>query len=432
MLWIAGGNNAVRYELAYGRDKVRFTLPDDVKPLTVRPAHEAGLPDPRGETARMLRHPIGTSPLPDMLREKKPEKIVVVVNDITRPTPYDVLFPPLLDVFAEAGIRDEQVTLIIATGIHDPHTEDVNRAVYGEEIVERFRIINHDGADASNLVYLGRFASGYDFVFNRTALEADFLITFGVVMPHYFAGYSGGRKSVLPGLVSKETVQSNHARMVELMDDLPPVDRNPVSNEMIEAARMVGVDFILNVVTNDAGEVVCVVAGDVFEAWRKAVDVSSSMFEVPFAEQTDICVTCACGHPRDINAYQAQKALDHADHITRAGGTIILAAECAGKWGENVFEEWIRRRWEPDRVMREIKSRFVLGAHKAYAYAKVASEKRVLLFSSLSAEESSLIWARKIASVQEGVDAALAEYGRGASWTYMPDGALSLPVRKKA
>jgi nickel-dependent lactate racemase len=419
---------AVRYQLAYGHDTLQFTLPDELKPLVVRPGHKAGLPDPKGETARMLRQPLGTPPLLDMLREKKPGKIVVVVNDITRPTPYDVLFPPLLDVFAQAGIRDEQVTLIIATGIHDPHTEAVNKAVYGEDIVKRFKIVNHDGADASNLTYLGRFKSGYDFVFNTTALEADFLITFGVVMPHYFAGYSGGRKSILPGLVSKETVQSNHARMVELMDDLPPIDLNPVSNEMIEAARIAGVDFILNVVSNDAGEVVCVVAGDVFEAWHKAVDVSSSMFEVPFTEQVDVCVTCACGHPRDINAYQAQKALDHADHITRPGGTIILAAECAGKWGESVFEEWIHRRWEPDRVMREIKSRFVLGAHKAYAYAKVAAEKEVLLFSSLNADESALIWTRKISSIQEGVDAALVKYGPGASWVYMPDGALSLPV----
>jgi nickel-dependent lactate racemase len=420
----------MKYELAYGRDKVGFILPDEIKPFIVRPGQKAELPDPKGETAHMLRHPVGTPPLADMLREKKPDKIVIVVNDITRPTPYDMLFPPLLDIFAQAGIRDEQVTLIIAVGIHDPHTEEMNRAVYGEEIVRRFNIVNHDGADASNLAYLGRFKSGYDFIFNKTALEADFLITFGVVMPHYFAGYSGGRKSILPGLVSKETVQSNHARMVELMDDLPPIDENPVSNEMIEAARTAGVDFILNVVSNDAGEVVCVVAGDVFEAWRKAVDVSASMFEVPFSEQVDICVTCACGHPRDINVYQAQKALDHADHITRAGGTIILAAECASGWGESVFEEWIRRRWEPDRVMREIKSRFVLGAHKAYAYAKVAVEKEVLLFSSLSAEESALIWARKIASVQEGVDSALAKHGPGASWVYMPDGALSLPVHR--
>ncbi|MDR1777014.1 MAG: nickel-dependent lactate racemase [Desulfovibrio sp.] len=420
----------MQYELAYGKSRVSFSLPDEIRPRLIKPAALKGLASPLDETRKALRAPIGTPPLPDMLRAKKPKSIVVVVNDITRPTPYDVMFPPLLEIFAEAGVRDEQVTLIIATGIHDPHTEAQNLEVYGEEIVRRFKIINHDGTDKANLVNLGKFASGYDFIVNRMVVEADFLITLGVVMPHYFAGYSGGRKSILPGMVSKETVALNHARMVELMDHMPPIDENPVSNEMIEAARQVGVDFILNVVTNDARETVCVTAGDVHKAWRKAVDVSASMFEVPFDDYADVCVTCACGRPRDINAYQAQKALDHADHIVRPGGTIIVAAECTDKWGENVFEEWISRRWEPARVMRELKAHFVLGAHKAYAFAKVADEKEVYWISSLSEDESSLIWTKKSQTVQEAVDLAVAKHGMNASWVYMPDGSLSLPVRK--
>ncbi|MDR2504162.1 MAG: nickel-dependent lactate racemase [Deltaproteobacteria bacterium] len=418
------------YELAYGKSRLSFDLPAGVAPTIIRPGDKKGLSDPLGETRRVLAAPTGCPPLLELLKTKKPGKIVVVVNDITRPTPYSVMFPPLLEVFAAAGIKDEQVTLVIATGIHDPHTDAQNLEVYGPEIVKRFKIINHDGMDKDNLVHMGRFDSGYDFVVNRMVVEADFLLTLGVVMPHYFAGYSGGRKSILPGLCAKDTVQLNHARMVELMDALPPIDQNPVSNEMIEAAKLVGVDFTLNVVTNDAKELVCVTAGDIHSSWRKAVDISASMFEVPFEKPVDICVTCACGRPRDINVYQAQKALDHADRITRPGGTIVLAAECPEKWGENVFEEWIRRRWDPAKVMREIKANFVLGGHKAYGFAKVAHEKDVLLVSSLNADESTLIWAKKIATVQEGVNMAAAKHGPHASWAYMPDGALSLPVRK--
>ncbi|MDR1857294.1 MAG: nickel-dependent lactate racemase [Desulfovibrio sp.] len=417
-------------DLAYGTGKLQFVLPDGVNPILIKPNSIPGLPDPKAETEKVLKHPEGTPPLLDMLLAKKPRTVVVVVNDITRPTPYDVLFPPLLDIFAKAGIKDDQVTLIIATGIHDPHTREQNLEVYGPEIVNRFKIINHDGLDESNLVNLGKFESGYEFIVNRMVVEADFVITLGVVMPHYFAGYSGGRKSILPGMVSKATVQSNHARMVELMDNLPPIDQNPVSNEMIEAAKLVGVDFILNVVTNDAKEVVCVVAGEVHKAWRKAVDVSASMYEVPFRHQVDVCVTCACGRPRDINVYQAQKALDHGDRITRPGGTIIVAAECPEKFGETVFEEWIRRRWAPAKVMQEIKANFVLGGHKAYGFAKVANEKEVLWISSLDADETSLIWAKKVPTVQEAVDMALAKHGRNATWVYMPDGSLSLPVQK--
>ncbi|MDR3320041.1 MAG: nickel-dependent lactate racemase [Desulfovibrio sp.] len=418
----------MQYELAYGRSCLHFTLPDSIKPTTMLSGRREKLQDPLGQTREMLKNPVGTPPLLDMLRAKKPRKVVIVVNDITRPTPYGILFPPLLEMFAEVGIKDEQVTLVIALGIHDPHTEKQNLEVYGEEIVRRFKIINHDGTDQSNLTKLGTLKSGYDFIVNRMVVEADFLITLGVVMPHYFAGYSGGRKSILPGLASKEIVKKNHARMVELMDSLPHIDKNPVSNEMIEAARQVGVDFILNVVTNSAKEVVYVAGGDVHAAWRKAVDVSAYMYEAPFDNFVDVTVTCASGRPRDINVYQAQKGLDHADRITRPGGTIIVAAECTESWGEAIFEEWIRRRWEPTKVTREIRANFVLGAHKAFAFAKVAAEKEVYWISALTTDETSLLWAKKAATLQEAVDAALEKHGTSASWAYLPEGSLVLPV----
>jgi len=421
----------VKYSLAYGKLHVEFSLPNEIKPLTVLPGKKKGLAEPLKEMEAMLENPMGTPPLVDMLKRKQPKKVVVVLNDITRPTPYKIILPPLLKTFAEAGVKDEQVTFLIALGIHDPHTEKQNREVYGDELVDRFTIINHNGENPDMLVNLGRLDSEYDFVVNKLAVEADFLITLGVVMPHYFAGYSGGRKSILPGLVSKQTVAANHARMVEIMDDLPPIDNNPISLEMIAAARKVGVNFIINVVTNDAQEVVRIVAGDLEQAWRKAVDVSISMFEVPFKEQVDICVTCASGYPRDINVYQAQKALDHADRITRPGGTIILAGECPTGWGEDVFEEWIKRKWSAAKVMEEIKRNFVLGGHKAYGYAKVAVDKEVWLISSLSKEDTALVWAKKANTVQEAVDAACKKHGPKASWAYMPEGSLSLPIHKE-
>jgi nickel-dependent lactate racemase len=363
-----------------------------------------------------------------MLKSAKPKTVVVVLNDITRPTPYPVLLPPLLEAFADAGIKDEQVTFVVATGIHDVPSEQENRDVYGNELVDRFKVIGHDAFAPDSHVYMGKFKSGYDFYVNKLAREADFLISVGVVMPHYFAGYSGGRKSILPGLAGKDTVEKNHARMVELMDDLPHIDTNPVSLEMIEAARQVGLKFIINVVVNDRQEVVSVVAGDVQKAWRQAVDVSSSMFEVSFDKQVDICVTCASGHPRDINAYQTQKALDHADRITRPGGTIILAAECPTGYGEKVFQEWMSRRWPPTKVMEEIKKNFVMGGHKAYGFAKVAAGKEYYLISAMSKEDTELLYAKKAATVQEAVDAAAAKHGKGASWVYMPAGSVSLPV----
>ncbi|MDR2745226.1 MAG: hypothetical protein LBB66_08580, partial [Desulfovibrio sp.] len=136
----------------------------------------------------------------------------------------------------------------------------------------------------------------------------------------------------------------------------------------------------------------------------------------------------ACGHPRDINAYQTQKALDHADRITRPGGTIILAAECSTGYGEKVFQEWMSRRWPPLRVMEEVKRNFVMGGHKAYGFAKVAAEKEYYLISTLSREDTELLYAKKTATVQEAVDAAALRHGVRAAWVYMPLGSVSLPI----
>lgn len=421
----------MKHELAYGKGKISFSFPQGVTPTIITPNDKPVLPDPLAAAADAVKNPAGVPPLAQMLREKAPKSVVVVVNDVTRPTPYNVMFPPLLEAFREAGIADEQVTLLVATGIHDVHTDAQNREFYGDDIVDRFKVISHNAFEPETHTYMGTFKSGYKFYVNTLAKEADFLITLGVVMPHYFAGFSGGRKSILPGLAGKETVEKNHARMVELMDDLPHIDANPVSLEMIEAARQVGVDFILNVVVNDRQEVVSIHAGDMEKAWRAAVDVSASLFEVPFEKQADVCVTCASGYPRDINAYQAQKALDHADRITRAGGTIILAAECPTGYGESVFEDWMNRGWTPRKIMDEVKANFVMGGHKAYGFAKVAAEKEYWLVSSINEKDTKALFAKKAASVQEAVDAAAKLYGPDASWVYMPEGSVSLPVPKK-
>ena len=321
-------------------------------------------------------------------------------------------------------------------------------------MTDRFKFVSHIAKDDDSLVHMGRFDSGYEFYVNKLAVEADFLITVGVVMPHYFAGFSGGRKSILPGLAGFRTVEQNHARMVELMDNLPPIRQNPVSLEMIEAARMVGVNFIINAVTGSNKEVVKIVAGDLVAAWYEAVETSSSMFEIPFEKQVDICVSSACGYPRDVNMYQAQKALDHADRITRDGGTIILVTESPSGYGEDVFERWMREGMTPQQIMDRIRTNFVIyrpsilthvmnatytivrtnfvmGGHKAYGFAKVAANKKFILVSSLSAEDSLPLFATKAESVQAAFDAALAE-NPGATVAVLPQGSLTLPVQATA
>lgn len=415
------------FDLAYGNGFLELDVPAEADLEVLLPKEVPALVDPEKAVADALAHPAGTPPLLELLKNRKPRKITVVVNDETRPTPYKQIFPPLLDVFAKAGVRDDQVVFVIATGIHAPQSPELCASLYGAEMTERFKFVNHIGTDAESLADMGKTSSGYECLINRLAVEADFLITVGVVMPHYFAGFSGGRKSILPGLAGHETVEKNHARMVELLDALPPIDENPVSLEMIEVAQKVGVDFIINVVTDDHRRLVAVEAGDLVEAWRKCVDVSKSMYEVPFRRYADVTVASACGYPRDVNVYQAQKALDHAEKCARKDGIIIWVAECTQGFGEKVFEKWIDKRLDSARLMSIFRENFELGGHKAYAIAKSAAHAHIVLISKLSAAETALIFAEKAGSLQKVFDDALEEYGDRV--TVMPYGCLTLPVK---
>lgn len=417
----------MHFDLKFGTSTLPLDLDDRRILKVVLPGEKEPLADPAGSVRRVLAAPEGTPPLLDMLKAAKPRRLVIVVNDITRPTPYQVFMPPLVEVIGSAGIPDSCVTLVTATGIHDPHTREQDIQVYGEELCRRFKVVSHDATDASNLAHKGRLPSGYDFWLNRIVDEADFLITIGVVMPHYFAGFSGGRKSILPGVAGKETVQKNHARMVELMDNLPSIRENPVSLEMIHAARIAGVDFIVNVVVDDAGRMVEVVAGDLGKAWYKAVEVSESMYLTPIPRKAKVAIATASGYPRDINLYQSQKALDHADKATVEGGTVIVAAECRDGYGEKVFETFMNSGYSARGIMEEVKANFVMGGHKAYGFAKVAAGKKVIFVTSLPEKVVASLFARKAATMADAVRMALEDQGPDADFIVFPEGSVTVP-----
>lgn len=421
------GVMGVLVKMKYGQGEVEFDV-DGARVLKIlEPNERPGLKEPLKGVQELLRNPIGTAPLADLISKERPKDVTIVVNDITRPTPYEYLLPPLLAELKYAGISDDDITFLTATGIHDPHTEEQNEQVYGKELVKRFRFVSHSADDEGSLVDLGELSTGFKLSVNKLAVRADFLITLGVIMPHYFAGFSGGRKSILPGVASRECIEKNHSRMLYLMDDLPPIEQNPISLEMIEAARKAGVDFILNVVTNSKKEITSVVAGDLEEAWYRGVAVSSAMYEVPIEQKVDVALVSAGGFPRDINVYQSQKALDHADKATKPGGTIILIAECRDGLGERVFEEWMKEAKTPDDVIGRIRDRFVLGGHKAYGICKVAKEKEIILISSLSDELTKRLFMRKMDTLRDAIDYVEAKYD-SPSYILMPVGSLTVPI----
>ena len=412
-------------KLKYGSEKLKLELDKLSQPQVLRPNEKEGVSNPQQQVKKKLKNPIDSAELQELVEEKEPENVVIIVNDVSRATPYKTMLPPLLKELHQQGIKKDQISLIIATGIHDPNTEEQNRRIFGDEIVEDYRLVSHN--PDQNLVNLGELSSGNQLYLNEEVVDADLLITTGVITPHYFAGFSGGRKSILPGVAGRDTIQFNHSRMVNLIGNLPPIEENPISQEMIEGAKLAGVDFILNVVTNSQQEIVEVVAGDLENAWLKGVKTSTEMYHVELEEKVDVAIVSAGGYPKDINIYQAQKALDNADGVVKEGGTIVLLAECRNGLGEETFEEWLNEAQEPKDNIDRIKDKFILGGHKAFAISKVVLEKDFILLSEFSKKNTEMMFATKMDNLEQVLSEINQKYNDYTS-IVLPQGGLTVPV----
>ncbi len=331
--------------------------------------------------ADAFSQPIDSPTLGELLKAKKPNSVVIIVNDITRPTPYNYILPPLLKELHESGISKHKITIVIALGIHRPHTEEENRKIYGDYIVDNYRVINHDCDD--KLATIGTLANGMALEINETVAQADFVITTGLVELHYFAGYSGGRKSILPGIASRRLIEANHKMMDHPQAFLGNYTDNPVGFLMQEAAEKVGVDFIVNIVMASKEKIAFAVSGNIVSAWLEAVKYCESTNVVTIPHKADIVIASAGGFPKDINLYQAQKALDSAALAVKENGTIILVAECTEGFGEEVFEKWVLESKSLEDIRDRFYHSFQLGGHKAFAISRVVSQCRVILVSKL-------------------------------------------------
>lgn len=366
-----------------------------------------------------LDNPIGTPSLKQIIKRKNARNAVIVVNDITRPTPYSAMLPPLLEQLEQAGISSKNITLIVATGIHRHHSPEDNQMVFGLDICTKYKIAKHNCDD--NLVSIGTLSNGLDLVINRTVAEADLLITTGVVSLHYFAGYSGGRKSILPGISARQVIEANHKMMDDSRARLGNYEDNPVSRLMIEAARMAKVDFILNVVSFAKNEISYCTAGDVEAAWLDAVKYCEQINTIQINEPADIVIASCGGYPKDINMYQAQKALDAALLAVKPGGTIILTAECREGLGEETFQDWVENATCPQDIIDRFNTHFELGGHKAYAICRILEHAEILLVSELSDKVVKSMFMSPVESLEKALQIASLKHGENARIIIMPD-----------
>ncbi len=385
----------------------------------------AGLENEAAAITASLGKPIASLPLLD--RVGKTDKVVILVTDNTRPCPEDRLLPPILAEL-EKKVPRENITIIIALGLHPPMNRQEMITKLGKEIVANYRVLNHD---VNQTVNIGTTSRGTPVDINSRVIEADFRLSTGFIEPHFFAGFSGGRKSIAPGVFSVRSAYKNHGyAMLEHPETRAGnLKGNPIHEDMVEQAKMARLDFIVNVLLNKRREIIHVVAGDPFQAHEEGCRIEREIVGVKVPHLVDISITTNSGAPLDLDLYQTCKGIDTAARITRPGGIIITVSACSAGLGPESFRELHASVSSPEAVLREIKHQEPIGVQwENQILARTQLKNAVYLVSSL---EDSLVRDMMITpvhTVEEGLEKAFQVLGTNASIAVIPEGPLVLPL----
>ena len=413
------------YKFKYDQSQLALDIDQKRVLAEIKPAVVPILIDPVVEIHRSLNNPIGTAPLKEIARGKK--KAVIVISDHTRPVKTELLLPPLLEHLDEAGLDSKQITIIVALGIHRPLTETELENLVGPRIYENYRVINHQPEATKNY---GQTSAGTPLDLNPLYYEADLRICTGNIDLHFFAGYSGGAKAMMPGLSSRRAISNNHKMQLDPRSTSGNLDDNPVRRDIDQAGEIIGVDFILNLVQNEEKEIVAVCAGHFIQAHRQGCREVDRLCKVKIPARADLVIASAGGYPKDVNLYQAQKALDNAANAVKPGGTIILIAAAPEGYGEDTFEQWLLdAKKDPQQVLKRLTKEFVLGCHKAAAIARVAVKNKIIAVSEMDPELISLAFMEPAESLHQAWQEFDEE--QDLSILVMPYAGYTLPYEEK-
>lgn len=421
----------MKIKLPYGRTKQSLDVPDHNLLTVLKPKGFRVDKTPEELIKAALRNPEGTLTLREIIAKKeKKDRVVIVVDDHTRPCPTAVMLPPLVDELYAAGLRDENILIIFATGSHRSVKKEEAERLLGKDVASKIRYISND-CNGADFVYVGTTPKGTRVEVKKAFTEADIRILTGDVEIHYFAGFGGGRKSILPGISSYKTIQDNYKRNFFHPDSRPgKLEGNPMYENMTDAARLTGVDFTINVVQDESG-VVGAFAGDFDSVLRRGAALVEKIYKANAPEKADIVVTAANGAPHDIDLYQAYKALHLALGVVKDRGVVILVAECPEGAGNGVghrnYAEWMRKYKTKEEMQRELEKEFCIGGHKAYYNHRALDKATLFLVSGMQKNEVENVFLFKYAETpQEAMDKAFNLVGKDAKVLVIPEGSTTL------
>jgi nickel-dependent lactate racemase len=430
----------VAYSVPYGKGSLTFDLPAGMRGTIVESQPMPPIRDVHAAVAQALGEPVQSSRLRDLAAPG--DTVCVVFTDITRASPDHALVPPLLAELAQAGVRDEDITLLCGIGMHRPSTSGEKVAKLGADVVSRYRVIDNEPQNPAALVDLGRTESGIPLSVHRAAYEADLLLATGIVEPHQYAGYSGGRKTLAVGAAGEAMIAYTHGpKMVDQPGTrLGRIEGNPFHEAVSEAARRAGLRFILNVVLDDNKQVVAVRAGEPTAAFQELVKVARQLYEVPVPRQFDVAVG-GVGYPKDANLYQASRAASYLffapTPVVRPGGFYIIPARCDEGVGEGAgerrFFEKMRDASDMPSLLEELRrTGYPPGAQRAFVMAKVLEVNPVVIVGS---EIPDLVWEAKMipaTTMAEALVLAAKALGPELDVLVVPHALLTLPIVQEA
>lgn len=428
------------YKIPYSKSILEFSLPENMQATVAVSQPVEPLHDISTAIREALEHPAGTAPLRQIA--KPGNRASIVFTDITRASPDHLLVPALLAELEQAGVRDEDITLLCGIGMHRPSTREEKVTKLGEHIVSRYRVIDNEPQNPAALVDLGMTPGGVPVHLNRAAVETDLLIATGIVEPHQYAGYSGGRKTVAIGAAGEALIAHTHgpAFVDHAGTRLGQIEGNPFHEAISEAARRAGLRFILNVVLDDDKRPLRVAAGDPELAFQELVDFAKSVYEVPIPQQYDIAIG-GVGFPKDANIYQASRAPSYLffapTPVVRPGGFFIIPARCeegAGAGvGEQRFLKAIRDAPDIQFILDDARRNgYPPGQQRAFVMAKVLEASNVVIVGS---ECPDLVAACKMipaATMENALALAASKLGPSCDVLIVPHAMLTLPVLQAA
>jgi nickel-dependent lactate racemase len=412
-------------KLPYGKNYQELEISENYNVDIIAPSDVPAAPDPLEIVRQAILSSLGSS----LLDYAEARSVAIAVNDKTRPVPHQLLLPPLLQELQRIGIPSKAIRLFIATGTHQPMPSNEFPSILPLEIIEKYAIVSHNCDDLNNLVELGTTTYGTLVLVNKLFYQSDLRIVVGDIEPHHFAGFSGGVKSAAIGLTGRDTINHNHAMLVDKNSVIGEYDHNPLRQDIEQIGKIIGIHFAVNAVLNSTKQIVNAYAGDPAAVMRVGIPEARNICQIYVPHLYDLVIASVGGYPKDINFYQSQKALTHSALLTKESGTIILVAACPEGSGSQSYESFMQDIHTFPEVFEKFKREgFRVGPHKAFQVAREGVRIHIVLVSEMNAKMVSSLLLEPANNLQEAFAKVQAGLSPESQIAVMPRATNTIPI----